>query len=174
MAKLWAFAFLVVALCATAQEESSKDKPKGSDATTEYPTLSPPPPPPDPLIHNLQFSLPIVTVCILLFIMMVIVIVVMRKARYGQFCCLKPKMRFRYVDDDQDAESGNQTPPPTYKVMEMIAPPDYTDALQDVLVSQSKQEGEEEPSEETREGSSMVEVPLEDNEAEDDRTPLNP
>ena len=67
-------------------------------------------------------------------------------------------------DDDQDAESGNQTPPPTYKVMEMIAPPDYTDALQDVLVSQSKQEGEEEPSEETREGSSMVEVPLEDNE----------
>ncbi|CAI8053019.1 hypothetical protein GBAR_LOCUS28998 [Geodia barretti] len=167
MAKLWAFAFLVVALCATgsrAQEESSKDKPKGSDATTEYPTLSPPPPPPDPLIHNLQFSLPIVTVCILLFIMMVIVIVVMRKARYGQFCCLKPV----------NAESGNQTPPPTYKVMEMIAPPDYTDALQDVLVSQSKQEGEEEPSEETREGTSTVEVPLEDNEAEDDRTPLNP
>ncbi|CAI8053021.1 hypothetical protein GBAR_LOCUS28998 [Geodia barretti] len=136
MAKLWAFAFLVVALCATgsrAQEESSKDKPKGSDATTEYPTLSPPPPPPDPLIHVSNTT-----------------------------------------DNSTDAESGNQTPPPTYKVMEMIAPPDYTDALQDVLVSQSKQEGEEEPSEETREGTSTVEVPLEDNEAEDDRTPLNP
>ena len=47
--------------------------------------------------------------------------------------------------------------------MEMIAPPDYSDALQDVLVSQSKQEGDE-PSGETEERSSMVEVPLEDNE----------
>ena len=55
---------------------------------------------------------------------------------------------------------GNQTPPPTYKVMEMIAPPDYTDALQDVLVSQTsrpslKEEGGE-PTGETGEG--MAEI----------------
>ena len=40
--------------------------------------------------QNLSYSLSIVTVCIILFIMAVIVIIVMRKARYGQFCCLKP------------------------------------------------------------------------------------
>ena len=39
--------------------------------------------------QNLSYSLSIVTVCIILFIMAVIVIIVMRKARYGQFCCLK-------------------------------------------------------------------------------------
>ena len=40
--------------------------------------------------QNLQFSLPIVTVSIILFIMAIVIIIVMRKARYGQFCCLKP------------------------------------------------------------------------------------
>ena len=62
---------------------------------------------------------------------------------------------------------GNHTPPPTYKMVEVIAPPDYSDALQDVLVSQSKpgptEEGGE-PQGHTGEDSAMVNVPLDENE----------
>ena len=58
------------------------------------------------------------------------------------------------------------TPPPTYKMTDMVAPPVYSDALQDVVVSQEAstalQEGEEDK--ETEEEREMVEVPLDENE----------
>jgi hypothetical protein len=117
-------------------------------------------------------------VLIILVIMAVVVVIVMRKARYGQFCCFKPKMRFRYTDDEETGVKGpekSQTPPPTYKMTDMVAPPGYTDALQDVVVSQEANTAlQEEDDKETEEEREMVEVPLDENEAEDDCAPLNP
>lgn len=62
--------------------------------------------------------------------------------------------------------------PPTFKMTD-IAPPDYTDALQDVLVSQktntNAQEGGEKDSVTggEKELTEMVEVPLDENEVTD-------
>ena len=66
------------------------------------------------------------------------------------------------------SDNGSSTPPPSYKVMEMIAPPHYNDALQDALVSQqvaieAEKVGEQEEKKEEKE-EDMVEVPLVDDE----------
>ena len=65
-----------------------------------------------------------------------------------------------FSDDDVEG-TGSHTPPPTYKMTEIIAPPDYNDALQDVLVSQQDKADAEKEEEEKDD---MVEVPLNENE----------
>ncbi|CAI8053018.1 hypothetical protein GBAR_LOCUS28998 [Geodia barretti] len=86
----------------------------------------------------MEWSIPIVAL-VLAFIIItgVIAYTVYRQKKYGAFCCLMPKMRYRVGTSEETIERQDYpSPPPSYDMSRrhIIAPPEYHDALQDVLL----------------------------------------
>jgi hypothetical protein len=95
----------------------------------------------DSRISTLEWCVPIVVAVLLIFVAIsaIIVYTVYRQKKYGAFCCLMPKMRY-HISEEVGRETFDRhdypTPPPSYDVSHrcIIAPPEYQDALQDLLL----------------------------------------
>ncbi|XP_064395892.1 uncharacterized protein LOC135342936 [Halichondria panicea] len=129
---------------------------------------------PGQLAHDLSFSLSVSIVAVCVVIMLIVGIVLLHRAKKGHFCCLKPRIIYPVVQRKRTSRAVRkndpeepQVPAPSYEVHPRganIAPPDYEDALQDVVVQPA------EPQEQA-ETTIADNVSLDDT---DDRTPLNP
>ncbi|KAL5484297.1 hypothetical protein EMCRGX_G020770 [Ephydatia muelleri] len=130
------------------------------------------------LRYNLSWSMPLVAVFIIVAVVFASVIYMVRRARYGAFCCITPRMGV-FVQPDceavriQDLQEPNTQPsPPSYEanpqpVTPSLPPPVYEDALHDPVTSTPAR---------LSEPATMATVAEEDEAGDEanDMTPLNP